>query len=370
MTRRLWRNLDFILLGCVLALVGIGIATIHSATLDPSSEERALWEDFVFRQTIYAAVGLVVLFGMAALDYRLYQGASAILYGISLLLLALIFAFGRVFGGAQSWFDLRLFPVQPSELVKIVLILVLAKYFSDHREDIEEPVHLLVSFICLAIPAVLIYLQPDLGTALILGAIWLGMAWTGGIAAWQLGVLGVAGLLAAPAIWFSLEPYMQDRVIAFLNPGSDPTGQGYNAGQALISIGSGGLWGKGYAHGTQSQLRFLRVRHTDFIFSVYAEEFGFVGSILLFGLFVLLLWRILRAASLTHDPFGRLIACGVAMMVFTQSFINLAVNLSLLPTTGLPLPFISYGGSSLLTLCVGVGLVQSVVMRHRKIEFE
>ena len=251
-----------------------------------------------------------------------------------------------------------------------MLVLILARYFSDHREDIQHPIHLILSLFYAAIPMGLVYLQPDLGTSLILGLIWLGMAWAAGIAIWQFGLLGLGGILAAPTIWFSLKPYMRDRIIAFFNPNRDPSGESYNVIQALISIGSGGMWGKGFARGTQSQLHFLRIRQTDFIFSVYAEELGFVGGIILLVLFLLLLLRTLRAASLAGDPFGQLIACGVAAMIFSQSFVNLAVNLNLLPATGLPLPFISYGGSSLITMLIGLGLVQSIVMRHRKLEFE
>lgn len=369
MTRRILRNVDWPLLGAVLALMAIGLAAIHSATLDPTGA-TPFWEDFVVRQAVYGAVGLILMAVVSAIDYRFYRGASRFIYVFGLGLLGLIFVFGQIRGGAQSWFDLYLFPLQPSELIKIVLILILAKYLSDHAETIHQPTHLLVSLVLTAIPVGMVYLQPDLGTAMIMVGIWAGMAWASGIPIWQFGLIGAAGLVAAPAVWFRLEEYMQRRILAFLNPQSDPSGESYNVIQALISIGSGGVWGKGLGQGTQSQLHFLRVRHTDFIFSVFAEEFGFVGSILLFALFVFLLWRILRAASIARDGFGRLIACGVAMMIFVQCFVNLGVNLSVLPATGLPLPLVSYGGSSLITTLIGIGLVQSVVMRHRKMEFE
>jgi len=370
MGKRIWRNFDFVLLDNALVLIGIGLAMIHSATLDPSGAATPLWDDVVFRQAVYALLGLIVMLVVAGIDYRFYQDSSRVIYLFGLLLLGLIFVFGETEFGAQSRFNLRLFPVQPSELVKIVLILILGKYFSDHRETIHHPIHLVVSLLYTAVPMALIYLQPDLGTALILGGIWLGMAWAAGVPIWQFGVLGLGALVAAPTVWLSLEPYMRDRVLAFLNPAQDPSGESYNVIQALISIGSGGMWGKGFAQGTQSQLHFLRVRATDFIFSVYAEEMGFAGSMVLFALFVFLLLRILRAAQLTPDPFGQLIVIGVAMMIFTQSFINLGVNLSVIPATGLPLPFISYGGSSLVAMLIGLGLVQSVVMRYRKLEFE
>ena len=370
MTRRLWRSFDALLLLNVLALVGIGLALIHSATFSAAGPLENLWDDFVFRQAAYALIGLVLMFVVAAVDYRFYQGASRVIYALGIGLLILTFALGYTRYGARRGFDLAFFSVQPSELLKIILILVLAKYLADHQEDIGQLRHFVVSLILILVPMVLVYLQPDLGTAITLGAIWVGVAWAAGIAAWQFGGLGLAGLLAAPSVWMMLKPYMRDRILAFLNPAHDPSGESYNVMQALISIGSGGLWGKGFASGTQSQLHFLRVRHTDFIFSVFAEEFGLVGAIALLVLLAFLLLRILRAAMMARDPYGRLIACGVAMMVFVQAFINLAVNLNVLPATGLPLPFVSYGGSSLLTMFIGIGLVQSVVMRHRKLEFE
>jgi rod shape determining protein RodA len=369
MARRVWRSFDALMLLDVMVLVGMGLAMIYSATLDPEGPPK-LWDDFVFRQVVYALGGLAVMFVVAAIDYRLYQGASRLIYGLGIVLLGLIFVFGQVRGGAQSWLDLDYLLLQPSELVKIVLILILAGYFASHQEGIKNPLHLGVSLLLAGVPIALVYLQPDLGTAFILGGVWLGMAWAGGIAIWQFGSLGLAGVLAAPSVWLMLKPYMRDRVLAFLNPNSDPSGESYNVVQALISIGSGGLWGKGFALGTQSQLHFLRVRHTDFIFSVLAEEWGFVGAIVLFALMAFLLLRILRAARMAQDTYGRLIACGVAMMILVQTVINLAVNLNVLPATGLPLPLISYGGSSLLTVFIGVGLVESVVMRHRKLEFE
>jgi rod shape determining protein RodA len=370
MGARSWRSFDWLLFFSAVLLIGIGIAMIHSATLEPAGAATSLWDDLVFRQSLYALFGLLLMLAVSAVDYRFYQNFSRLIYLIGLGLLALIFVVGQTNFGAQSWFDLQIIPLQPSELVKVILILVLAKYFSDNRESIQSPLHLALSLVFVVVPVALVYLQPDMGTAVILLAIWVGMAWTAGIAIWQFGILGLGGLLAAPAVWLKLEPYMRDRVLAFLNPAKDPSGQSYNVIQALISIGSGGIWGKGFMQGTQSQLRFLRVRHTDFIFSVFAEEFGFAGSLALFALFLILLWRILRVAFIARDDFGRLIACGVATMVFAQIFVNLAVNVNVLPATGLPLPFISYGGSSLLTMLIGLGLVESVAMRYKSLEFE
>jgi rod shape determining protein RodA len=219
----------------------------------------------------------------------------------------------------------------------------------------------------------LIYRQPDLGTALVFAAIWLGMVFVAGIRLRHLALLGIAAGAAAPAVWFSLRGYMQERIISFAQRFLSPLGSSsvvdYNTRQALTSIGSGGLFGKGFLQGTQSQLYFLRVRHTDYIFSVLSEELGFVGALFVLLLFVILLWRILRVATTARDTFGQLIASGVAVMIFFQAFVNIGVNAGLLPVTGLTLPLVSYGGSSLWTTLIGIGLVESVALRHKVLEF-
>jgi rod shape determining protein RodA len=218
-------------------------------------------------------------------------------------------------------------------------------------------------------PAALIYFQPDLGTTIIIGVVWLTIAVMGGIYLPHIGVLGLAAVIVSPLVWLTMADYQRERMLLFLFPESNPDAY-FNIRQALISIGSGGILGKGFGIGTQNQLHFLRVRHTDFIFSVIGEELGLLGALLLFLLIILVIWRIMRAADLTGDPFGRLICAGVAGLIFFQSFVNLGVNLGLLPVTGTPLPFVSYGGSALIAFLIAIGLVQSVVMRHRPLDFE
>jgi rod shape determining protein RodA len=220
-----------------------------------------------------------------------------------------------------------------------------------------------------AVPILLIYLQPDLGTALTLAAIWLAMIWAARIRLRHLLILMGGGIVALPLVWMNLEDYMQQRLLLFVNPSTDPDSY-FNVYHALVSIGSGGWTGKGLTQGTQSQLHFLRVRHTDFIFAVTAEELGFLGSVAIMGLLVFILWRTLRVAEHSRDTFGRLLATGVAAVILFQSVINIGMNLGLMPVTGIPLPFFSYGGSSFLTLMVGMGLVESVAMRHKKLEFD
>ena len=363
MDRKVWRNFDFVLLGATVLLIGFGVAMIHSATLNtPDLTGLAL------RQAIYALVGLVLMSLAAAIDYRLLGSFDKVLYALIIVSLAAVLAMGQMMHGAQRWISLRFFPFQPSELAKVLIIITLAKFLADHEGQMNRFRFVLLSLAHVALPMVLIYLQPDLGMAAILGLVWLAMALMAGMRLSHLGLLGVAGAISAPLIWNLLEDYMRRRFLLFLNPALEPEAR-YNLDQALISIGSGGWLGKGYGSGSQSQLHFLRVRHTDFIFSVIGEEMGLLGALLLFALLLVILLRIIRAASLARDAFGRLIACGVAAAIFLQSVVNIGMNLGLLPVTGIPLPFVSYGGSSLVTFLLAEGLVQSVIMRHKKIEF-
>ena len=287
-------------------------------------------------------------------------------YVLILALLGITFVAGQVSGGAQRWLGAG--TVQPSELSKIVIIVVLAKFLADRQDRLDRLGTILGSLGVVAIPMLLIYLQPDLGTALSLGAIWIAVIWVAGLKFRFLLLLAAGGLLALPALWLSMEDYMRERLLLFINPSSNPDSY-FNVHQALVSIGSGGWVGKGLTHGTQSQLHFLRVRHTDFIFAVTAEELGFLGAVTMIGLLFYLLWRMLRVAERARDTFGRLIAGGVAGLIFFQTVINIGMNLGVMPVTGIPLPFVSYGGSSLLTLMLGIGLVESVAMRHKKLEF-
>jgi len=365
--KRVWRNFDLLLLIVTILIIAIGIALIYSATISTEDDERLLERSF-FRQALFGASGLLILLLVAAVDYHLLSSANWVIYVATLGTLGLVILIGQIGFGAQSWLSQRR-AVQPSELAKVLMIVFLAKYLADHEEQAHELRWWLLSAVLMIPPVLLIYRQPDLGTALVLVVIWIGMIFVGGIRIQHLGLLGIGAAAIAPAVWFSLKDYMQQRIIVFLNPARDISGISYNAQQALISIGSGGLFGKGFLRGTQSQLYFLRVRHTDYVFSVLCEEWGFVGATVLLLLLLILLWRILRAARLARDSLGRLIASGVAIMIFFQSFVNIAVNLNLLPVTGLTLPLVSYGGSSLWATLLGIGLVESVVMRHKRLDF-
>lgn len=363
MDRRLWRNFDFVLLGTTILLIALGVAVIYSSTM--GTPDLA---DCPYRQIIYTVLGLGIMFAIAAIDYRFLESFQKPIYVVMVALPAIVFIIGEITHGAQRWIGSR-GSVQPSELTKILVIVALAKYLADHQEDIGRLRYVFLSLIYIIPPMILIYLQPDLSTAVVLAVIWLVMVLMAGMRLLHLGVLGLAGVLATPLFWLTMKDYMRQRLITFIVPEHDPLGSAYNINQARIAIGSGGWLGRGFAHGSQSQLHFLRVRHTDFTFSVLGEELGFVGALLLIILLVIIIWRIIRAAGMARDTFGYLIACGVAATLAFQSAANMAMNLGLLPTTGIPLPFISYGGSSLITFLIAEGLVQSVVMRYKKIEF-
>jgi rod shape determining protein RodA len=263
--------------------------------------------------------------------------------------------------GARRWIEIAGTPVQPSEITKLVLIIVMAKYLTDRQEQIGQLKTFLASLGIALVPIILVFAEPDLGSAVIFVAIWLAMIIIAGARSRHILGLFASFAVAMPFVLIGLiNDYQRERIATFLDPGKDPLGSGFNTLQAEIGIGSGGLFGKGLTHGTQTQLDYLRTQTTDYIFSVLGEELGFVGAVILFALFVLLLWRGLRTATSCPDPFGRLLATGIVTFILFQVFINIGVNIRLLPVTGIPLPFISQGGSSLITLFIALGILQSI----------
>ncbi len=362
---RLWRNFDFVLLGVTLLLIIYGVFMIRSATLGAVDTDLI---SRVPRQIQYAAIGITILFITAAVDYRLLGAIHQYIYAFLVFVLGLVAVLGVVgAAGAQRWLTVGI-PIQPSEIAKVLLIIVLAQHLSKQYVKLDKIQTVLISLGYVGLPVAFIFLQPSLGISILIMFTWFIMIWAAGLRTKHILIfLGII-LIALPFLWANLQPYQRGRVFSFLSCEGN-TDACYNINQARISIGSGGLLGKGYAFGTQSQLRFLRVRHTDFIFSVIAEELGFVGAVIVLLLISLLLWRIMRAARLAQDPLGSLICYGVAANIFFQTFVSIGMNLSLLPVTGLTLPFISSGGSSLLTLLFGIGLVESVVMRHKRLDF-
>jgi rod shape determining protein RodA len=358
MQRRSWRQFDPWLLACTLALIGYGLVVLRSATMlaDQSVSTQLLI------QGAYAVLGIAAMVGMSFFDYRLLGTFSIALYAVMVALLGLVLIAGNEAYGATRWLGAGRASFQPSELAKLVVIICLARYLAGRQHEISHPKTLLVSFAIVAVPVALVYRQPDLGTTLVLLAIWMGMTFGAGAPLrWLLGALLVP-LLGFPIVWRLLKEYMRERLLTFVAPERDPLGAGYNVIQARISVGSGGWTGKGLGNGTQTQLNFLRVQHSDFIFAVLGEELGFIGALLLLALFGALFARCLRVALHSRDAFGRLLAIGVTSMLLFQVFINIGMNIGLVPVTGIPLPFVSAGGSSLVTVFVSLGVLQSVLV--------
>jgi len=380
---RIWRHFDVWLLATVALLTIAGVAMIRSAIADnPELVEL----NVVGRQAIFGLVSLILLLATAAIDYRVWSALARPIYVFNLLFLALIPIAGVVGFGSARWFQLATVTIQPSELAKILMIIVLAEFLARNRDRIHELRTILKSFALVAVPAALILIQPDLSTAIVLLVIWLALVWAAGARMSKLAILVAVVLLVAIVVtpllvnyivqgypagedFFFLRNYQMTRLVNFLFPNPEERfGATYNVEQALISIGSGGLLGQGYGSGTQVQLRFLKVRHTDFIFSSMSQEFGFIGATVFLLLIMFVIYRCIRAARMARDGFGSLIAYGVAILLLFQASFNVGMNLNLLPVSGLPLPFLSQGGSSLLTSLLGIGLVESVMLRHKRIE--
>jgi rod shape determining protein RodA len=362
-----WRHFDFWLLGAVALMTIFGITMIRSAVAGNIELEAA---NLVQRQLIFAIIGFVVVFIASAIDYHLWASISRPLYIVTALFLGALTIAGQALYGSARWFDTGVILIQPSEIAKIVVILVLSDFFARNIDKLDNIVWIGRSLLFTLGIVVWIILQPNLSTSLVILAIWFSLLWASGLKLKFLLIFGGVGLVAPFAAFPFLADYQKQRILNFIF--SDPNatqGETYNIQQALISIGSGGLLGKGYNQGTQVHLRFLKVRWSDFIFSATAEEFGFIGSVLIMALLLFIIYRCLRAARLARDTYGALISYGVAVLLAFQGLVNIGVNIKLLPATGLPLPFISYGGSSLLSLLLGVGLVESVILRHKPLEF-
>ena len=364
--RRLVQYFDWGMLALTVLLAGVGISILYSAvTAGVLAPEKALY----FKQLIWYGLGFFLMIGAFLIDYkRLDQWGFAIYIGCILLLISVL-VFGRYVGGARRWLAFGPISVQPSELMKISLIIVLAKYYSKFASqkgmNIRE---LFAPMLLTLIPFVLIAKQPDLGTALLLAMIAGTITLFVKIERRSLICIIGAGLLTVPMVWFFLKGYQKQRILTFLDPDRDPLGAGYHIIQSKIAVGSGMLFGKGYLKGTQNTLSFLPEQHTDFIFSVLAEEWGFVGSAALILLLLMFLVWGLNIAYGCRDPFGVILSFGITTMMFWQIFINIGMVMGLMPVVGIPLPFVSYGGSSVITTMFGVGILINISMRRFLLE--
>lgn len=361
-----WDRFDYLMVFAAVALVIYGLLLIYSGSLPWYEGPIVSLNNPSAKQAVFAAVGVVAMLIVSKIDYHYFIHYSWAFYAMGIISLLAILAFGSTEGGAKSWFTFGPVQVQPSEFAKIATILLLARFFSEHGGDARELRALILS-LAIMVPVVgLVFIQPDLGTSLVFGAIWLGVVIVAGVNRGHLLVMGAIFVAALPFVWtFGIEDYQVQRISVLVDPNRDPLDTGFTSLQGEIALGSGQLLGKGYMQGDQTQLEYLRVATRDFIFSLMGEEFGFVGAMVMFGLFILLLMRGIRAAQLAGDVAGQLVAVGIVMLILMQTFINVAVNLSLFPVTGIPLPFVSQGGSSLVSLFIAIGILQSIVMRHR-----
>jgi rod shape determining protein RodA len=352
------QQLNWGLIALISMVAAVGFAMLYSAA-------NGDWSPWAHRQMIRYGIGLALAICIALTDLRLLMKWSYVAYGLVLIMLAAVEVAGEVGMGAQRWIDLGLFQLQPSELMKITLVLALARYFHGlTHDDVGRPLFLLVPLAMVAAPVVLVLRQPDLGTA---GMILLGSGaifFLAGVRIWKFVTLLVLGAASVPIAWQFLRDYQKNRILTFLDPESDPLGSGYHILQSKIALGSGGLFGKGFLQGSQSHLNFLPEKQTDFIFTMLAEEFGLVGGLGLIGLFLLVILYGFAIGLRAQSQFGRLLALGVTTTLFLYVFINIAMVMGLIPVVGVPLPLISYGGTALLTAMAAIGLMMCVYV-HR-----
>ena len=357
------KKLDWVLIGAIVLLVIIGLLSIASA----SQARTGAFTNFK-KQVFFSIIGLILLAIFSFIDYRFLRNYSAIvlsLYVFSILLLIALLILGDRVRGAVSWFQfgspLGGFSVEPVEIMKFVLIIILAKYFSGRHIDFGLIRHIIISGVYAIIPITLVLLQPDLGSAFLMIVIWIGMMLVSGIRARHLLVLFLIFIVITGISWsFFLEEYQRGRIMTFFEPQKDPLGQGYNVLQSIIAIGSGGFWGKGLGHGSQSQLNFLPEQHTDFIWATIAEEWGFLGVSFVLILWGIIFWRLFLIAANTNTNFARLFIFGFMLLLFSHIAINIGMNMGFFPVAGIPLPLLSYGGSNLVSTLLAFGIVQNI----------
>lgn len=351
------KKIDWLLFAFILPISLAGLFTMKSFV--PSAGGDTFFE----KQVIWLVLSFVVFFVFSMIDFRFLKRTEVLVYLFSIFsgILLLLFILGHVSHGAKSWFSFGGFSFQPADMMKLVVVLILSKYFSRRHVEIGNIKHIFISAIYAFVPFLLVFLQPDFGSAIIIFFIWFGMTVVSGISKKHLLFVISGGLIAFVLLWsFVFVPYQKDRIKNFINPTADIHGSGYNVLQSMIAVGSGQVLGKGLGFGTQSRLKFLPEYQTDFIFAAFSEEWGFIGSALLLILFVLALWRILHIASLGESNFEMLYGMGIAIFFMSHIIINIGMNIGIMPVTGITLPFMSYGGSHLLTEFAGLGILMSM----------
>jgi rod shape determining protein RodA len=337
----------------VMLIAGVGLVLLYSASGD--------FDPWASRQLMRFGIGLVLMMAVALIDLKFWFQSVYVIYGIGLALLLLVEVEGKIGMGAQRWIDLGIFQLQPSEIIKLGLVLSLARYF--HGRTVEEARRvksLFFPLLLILMPTALVVQQPDLGTALLILLGGGALMYLGGVRARWFVAAGIAAASAVPVAWHFLHDYQQKRILTFLHPEQDPLGAGYHIMQSKIALGSGGLYGRGFMQGTQAHLNFLPEKQTDFIFTMLGEEFGLVGGLVLLTLYAILFLYGMRIALQTRHTFGRLVAAGITINLFVYVFINIAMVMGLVPVVGVPLPLVSYGGTAMLTLMIGLGFLLNV----------
>lgn len=351
-----YKDFDWVLLGAAVAIFIAGLLFLFSAVYSKNI-------DFIVRQISWFLIGGLFFIVIINVNYRKIISLGYVFYFFSIVLLLLVILFGSKRLGAQRWLELGYFNLQPSEFAKLFITLALIRYLTQYKAE-KGIKNIAAVFFIIILPFVLILAQPDLGTALMLVPVFFTLLYIWGAKLKHLFFMAASWLLASPLAWFLLKDYQKDRLMVFLNPDIDPLGAGYTVIQSRIAIGSGGVFGKGWLSGTQNQLNFLTERHTDFIFSVAGEEWGFAGGVILIILYYVLVRRAIEIARKTDDPCGVLVACGMAAIIGIQAVVNISMTMGFMPVVGLPLPLVSYGGSSLLVTMIALGLLESVAI-HR-----
>lgn len=363
--RRLIKNFDWFTFLIVVFLSLIGIITIYSATRPVIDSVQP---DFYIKQTVWLILSIVILFFLVSIDYIWIIRLSPYLYATGVILLALVFVIGKTGMGAQRWFRIGPLSFQPSEIFKIIYIIMLSYFLSISKGPIDKKTLIKIVLYITLVPFILLIKQPDLGTSIIIIVIFFSLIISRGLEKRLLLLLIIISIISFPflghILWEGLKDYQKDRLIAFIDPDVDPSGIGYQLNQSKITVGSGRFLGKGYLKGTQGPFRFLPEKHTDFIFAVFAEEWGFVGSTVLIFLYLVLILRGLDTANKAKDEFGRFLSLGICFMFITYTTINIGMTLGLMPVVGIPLPFMSYGGTSLLTNFIAIALLINVRMRR------
>lgn len=358
-----FKNFDWVIFSAVILLSAFGLMEVYSVALGLGSRDLVNF----YKQAFFVGFGVVLLFLFTFIDYHFLKSLSRYLYWFGALILISVLIFGQTLNGTKGWFSIAGFGIQPVEFIKIILIIFLSGYFSNLATKVKTLRHFIFSLVSTLVFVGLIILQPDFGSALVLMSIWLVMVIMAGFDKKYFVVIGLSAVVLSGVAWFSFKDYQKQRITTFLSPSYESCAKEecYNSFQAIIAVGSGGLTGKGVGFGSQSQLKFLPEAQTDFIFSVVAEELGFLGVILVLSFFGILYFRSISALKKINNDFGIYFILGLLGFILTHMFVNIGMNIGLLPIVGLPLPFISYGGSATLSLFMAIGIMENIIIKSK-----